>query len=464
MSDLPRRALSRSVRLAGLPVGMAGRAALGAGRRLAGQPAEQVLMEWQARTAEQLFTVLGELKGGAMKVGQALSVLEPALPADLVGPYRATLTRLQEAAPPMPTSTVHRLLARDLGADWRASFRDFDDRPAAAASIGQVHRATWSDGTPVAVKVQYPGAGEALLGDFRRLGRLARMTTWWVPGLDLVPLLAEFEARLADELDYGLEAQRQRRFAAAFEDDEAVCVPAVIAQQGQVLVSQWVDGRPLAQVVASGSAADRDHAADRYLEFLFAGPQLARLLHADPHPGNFRVLPDGRLGVLDFGAVGDLPGGMPLAMGQALRYAVEGDAQGVLTVLRDEGFVRPGATVDANLLLGFLTPFTDPLRADWFTFDRDWLGQQAARLRDPRQEDFGLGLQLNLPPEYLLIHRVWAGGLGVLCQIGGTVRAAEIAYSWLPSLDPLWEERVAADAAAGAGLGDDAEWGDDMRT
>ncbi len=160
VSDLPRRAFTRTAKLATLPVGLAGRTALGLGKRIGGRPAELVAAEIQQRTAEQIFRVLGELKGGAMKLGQALSIFEAALPPELAGPYRATLTRLQESAPPLPARTVHRVLAEDLGPDWRDQFIEFDDKPAAAASIGQVHRAVWLDGRQVAVKIQYPGAGK----------------------------------------------------------------------------------------------------------------------------------------------------------------------------------------------------------------------------------------------------------------------------------------------------------------
>src|SRR5450755_5026614 len=168
MNDLPRHAVTRTAKLATLPAGLAGRTALGAGKRLSGRPAELVAQEIQQRTAEQIFRVLGELKGGAMKLGQALSVFEAALPPEIAGPYRATLARLQESAPPLPASTVHKVLAEDLGPDWRAQFADFDDQPAAAASIGQVHRAIWNDGRAVAVKIQYPGAGKALNNEDRK--------------------------------------------------------------------------------------------------------------------------------------------------------------------------------------------------------------------------------------------------------------------------------------------------------
>ncbi len=228
MADLPRRAVTRTARLATLPLGFAGRTAIGFGKRVGGRPAEAVAAEVQARTAEQMFKVLGELKGGAMKFGQALSVFEAALPEELAGPYRATLTKLQDAAPPMPASTVHKVLAEDLGPRWRSRFKEFDDFPAAAASIGQVHRAVYRDGRDVAVKVQYPGAGPALISDLNQVARVARVAAGWVPGLDIKPIMAELKARVTEELDYDLEAKAQAAFAKAFAGDEHFAVPAVV--------------------------------------------------------------------------------------------------------------------------------------------------------------------------------------------------------------------------------------------
>src|ERR1700693_1879547 len=152
VSDVPRTTVGRAAKLARLPIGLAGRAALGVGKRIGGRPAEMVAEEIQRRTADQIFRVLGELKGGAMKLGQALSIFEAALPPEIAGPYRATLTRLQESAPPLPARTVHQVLARELGSDWRSRFVSFSDVPAAAASIGQVHQAVWQDGQRVAGK------------------------------------------------------------------------------------------------------------------------------------------------------------------------------------------------------------------------------------------------------------------------------------------------------------------------
>src|SRR5690606_21922802 len=217
----------------------------------------------QQRTAEHLFRVLGQLKGGAMKFGQALSVFEAAMPEELAGPYRQALTRLQEAAPPMPAATVHRVLAEQLGDDWRAKFEEFDDEPAAAASIGQVHRAVWRTPQgcrPVAVKVQYPGAGEALLSAINQLSRLSGLFAVGHPGLDAKRLLGELRERLAEELDHELEAEAQRTFAEAYAGDEEIYVPSVVAAAPQVLVTDWVDGTPLAKLIRDGEPEQRNRA------------------------------------------------------------------------------------------------------------------------------------------------------------------------------------------------------------
>jgi predicted unusual protein kinase regulating ubiquinone biosynthesis (AarF/ABC1/UbiB family) len=450
VTDIPRRAVTRTAKLATLPLGVAGRATWGLGRRLGGRPAELVAAELQQRTAEQLFRVLGELKGGAMKFGQALSVFEAALPEEVAAPYRAALTRLQEAAPPMPAASVHRALAGAFGAQWRTRFTSFEDRPAAAASIGQVHRAVWCDGRPVAVKVQYPGAGAALLGDLAQLSRFARLFQVLSPGLDVKPLLAELRARVAEELDYGLEAASQRAFAEAYRDDPDILVPDVVAHADTVLVTEWVDGTPLSAVITAGTPAQRDRAGLLLVRFLQSCPGRVGLLHADPHPGNFRLLEDDRLAVIDFGAVNRLPEGLPEPIGRLARLALAGEADEVLAGLRAEGFVRPGVEVDAPAVLDYLRPLLDPVATPTFTFSRAWLRTQAARLADPRSPAGALGRQLNLPPSYLLIHRVTLGATGVICQLGSTGRFRAEMQAWQPGFATPGSKAARHAAAANA--------------
>ncbi|MFJ6083673.1 ABC1 kinase family protein [Streptomyces sp. NPDC092369] len=452
MSDLPRKAVTRTAKLAALPLGFAGRATWGLGKRIVGESAELVGRELQQRTADQLFKVLGELKGGAMKFGQALSVFESALPEEVAGPYRAALTKLQEAAPPMPTRTVHAVLEERLGKDWRELFLEFEEKPSAAASIGQVHHGVWHDGREVAVKVQYPGAGEALLSDLNQLSRFARLLGPLIPGMDIKPLIAELKDRVSEELDYGLEAQAQEAHAEEFLDDPDVVVPGVVHQCEQVLVTEWMEGIPLSEIISEGTPEQRDRAGQLLARFLFSGPARTGLLHADPHPGNFRLLPGGpageddwRLGVLDFGTVDRLPGGLPTTIGDSLRMTLDGDAEAVYELLRAEGFVKDSIELDPSAVLDYLVPIIEPARVDEFTFTRGWMRSQAARVADPRSPAHQLGKQLNLPPAYLLIHRVTLSTIGVLCQLGATVRMRDELEEWLPGF--VLEEEDVVDVA-----------------
>ena len=445
MTELPRKAAARTARLAALPLGYAGRQAMGLGKRLGGKPAEAVLSDVQQRTAEQLFRTLGELKGGAMKFGQALSVLEAALPEEVAAPYREHLTALQDSAPPMPTATVRQQLALHLGADWAERLVWLDGAPTAAASIGQVHRGRWLDHTAgggerdVAVKVQYPGAGDALMGDLRQIARVARGIAPVFPGIDIKPLVAELQARAADELDYTLEAEAQAAYAEAFAGDPHIVVPPVVAVGGEVLVTEWLESpHSLAHIIREGTQEERDHYGELFVRFLFEGPHRTGMLHADPHPGNFRILPGpngepGRLGVLDFGAVARLPDGrLPEAMGRLMRNALDGDDEALVATLRREGFIKDRITVDPALVLDYLSPFVEPAGQETFTFTREWMREQFERLNDPRAETFTLTTRLNLPTSYLLIHRTWLGGIGLLSQLGATAPFRAILEESMP--------------------------------
>lgn len=433
MSDIPRRTAARTAKLASLPLGVAGRAAAGWGRRLAGGNSDEISAQMMARSAEQLFAVLGELKGGAMKFGQALSVFEAAVPDDLAGPFRESLTKLQHAAPPMPTRDVHRMLAEQFGRRWPERFREFDDTPAAAASIGQVHRAVWKDGREVAVKIQYPGAEEALRSDLRQLARMSRLLQPLVPGQDVKPLVAELRERMEEELDYRDEAANQRVFAEVFDGDPLIAVPRVVASAPRAMVSEWISGRKLSAVIAAGTVDERNQAGGLLAEFHYCAPVRAGLLHADPHPGNFQLLPDGRLLVLDYGAVARVPAGLPRPLSVITRLALEDRPDDLIAHLRHEGFLLPGATVSGADLVSYLAPFTEPLRTESFHFTRRWLQGQAERVGDLRSSGFDVGRRLNLPPQYLLVHRVSMGTLAVLCQLDSRVALRDIVSRWNPA-------------------------------
>lgn len=436
VAEIPKKTSTRSAKLASIPLSVAGRGALGIGRQLIGQSPEFAFADLQEKTAEQVFKVLGELKGGAMKFGQALSVFEAALPEEIAKPYRETLTKLQESAPPLPARVVHKVLAKELGEDWRDHFAEFDDVPAASASIGQVHRGIWKDGRAVAVKVQYPGAAEALVSDLNQIQRFSKIFGLFMPGLEMKPLLEELRARIIEEVDYRFEAQAQEACWNAYENDPDIAIPKVVMVSDRVLVSEWLEGTPLARIIADGSQAERNNAGIKLARFHFTAPMRAGLLHADPHPGNFRVLKDGRLGVLDFGACNRLPNGFPEPFKRLLRNALEGDAIALYNGFKEDGFILPDVDVDPQLVLDYLLPLVEPLRTSHFTYTREWLRDQSARVGDPRNPTAKIGFQLNLPAEYMLIHRVTLGTTGIFCQLRAEGNFRDEALSWFPEITP----------------------------
>jgi len=424
--------LGRTLRLLSLPAGALVLAAEGRIRTLAGADRERVRTELRARNTERTRRVLGELKGGALKAGQLLSTVEALFPSDPSATWRETLTGLQQDNPALPFSDIEPVLVQELGPRWPSLFSSFDPVAAAAASIGQVHRAIWADGRPVAVKVQYPGMREALESDVRAVSVLSRAAALVARGLALPPLVAELRERLLEELDYLYEAAAQRRFALAYDADPRFVVPAVVQATPRVLVQQWLDGTPLARVAELGSQAERDRAAELYQLFLVSGPERAGLLHTDPHPGNFRITADGRLGVLDFGSTLRLPDGMPPTFGRLIAALLSGDEAAVLIRLREDGFLDPGRTLEVGKLIDYMAPFSEPARHERFTFSRDWLRGEFGRVNDPRNPDFGVALQLRMPSEHLFTHRVWLGMVGVLCQLEATVPVRAVLDRWLP--------------------------------
>ncbi|MBL1074213.1 AarF/ABC1/UbiB kinase family protein [Nocardia sp. 2] len=429
----PARTLVRNAKLAALPVAFAGRQMAGAGKRALGRPAAEIDREIQLRTAQHIFEVLGELKGCAAKLGQVLAVYELALPPDLAEPYRIALSRLQNAMPPMLPGTVHQVLTGAFGTNWRHHFREFDDRRHASATIGQVHRAVWHDGRPVAVKVMYPGARAAVLSDLEQLRRIAPLASVFMPCSDARALVDELARAVRAELDYAAEAHNQHAYAIAYADDPDFRVPRVLAQHGDVIVSEWLDGIPLTRVITSGAEIERDRVGLLALRFVWGSPTRTGTLYGDPHPGNFLVQPDGRLGVVDFGACLPWP---PPHFGPMLYDGADallnGDREDFDAAVRRYGFVGRDRTFDVDALMAVIDPYLEILRHDIYRVDSAWLRRMVLMSVNPSLNN--VGRQLTMPDGYVPIWRSLIGLVGMCAQLGVTGPIRDEILRWSPEL------------------------------
>ena len=366
-------------------------------------------------------------------------------------------------------------------AGWADRLVAFQDIPAAAASIGQVHRGQWRTGggqvVEVAVKVQYPGVGQALRSDLRQARLLARVTAR-LTRLNVSGLADELAGRIVEELDYVREGRVQTEVAAAFTHRlpkelaaaraagaheppgrTSVMVPAVYAATPRVLITRWLDGAPLSALLDGRGdllpegwrELDRSAAADRAARLLghaiYAPAACTGWMHADLHPGNFLLLPGGRLGMLDFGAVAATPGGIPAPFGQLAAAVLAGDGPASIRLARQVGALAPDAQVDPELIVDLLHPIAATAATDSFTYSRPWLRGLMAHLTDPR---FAAALRnLTPPPEYALVWRATLSAAGLFAQLGATVptRGLHLAYS--PGFRGSLPGLATADAPAG---------------
>jgi predicted unusual protein kinase regulating ubiquinone biosynthesis (AarF/ABC1/UbiB family) len=432
VADIKRGRAARNAKLASLPVGFAGRAALGFGKRLTGSSRDEVNAELMEKAANQLFTVLGELKGGAMKVGQALSVMEAAVPEQFGEPYREALTKLQKDAPPLPAEKVHRVLNAQLGTKWRQRFQSFDDAPIASASIGQVHKAVWADGRVVAVKIQYPGADEALRADLKTMKRMVSVFKQLSPGADVQGVVDELIERTEMELDYRLEADNQRAFAKAYRDHPHFVVPAIVASAPKVVVAEWMEGIPMAKIIREGTAEQRDLMGTRLFELTYDAPRRLEMMHGDAHPGNFMLLPEGKMGVLDFGAVAPLPGGIPVELGRVVRYSLEKDYDNLLPTMERLGFIQQGEQVSTRELDDMLRQYVEPLEVEVFHYTRKWLQKMAARNMDLSVDQIKTARQMDIPAKLAIPMRVIASNVAISCQLDAHIPTKALATELIP--------------------------------
>jgi predicted unusual protein kinase regulating ubiquinone biosynthesis (AarF/ABC1/UbiB family) len=432
VADIKRGSAARNAKLASIPVGFAGRAALGFGKRLTGKSKDEVTAELMEKAANQLFTVLGELKGGAMKVGQALSVMEAAIPDEFGEPYREALTKLQKDAPPLPAGKVHRVLDAQLGTKWRQRFADFNDTPVASASIGQVHKAVWSDGREVAVKIQYPGADEALRADLKTMQRMVGVVKQLAPGADVQGVVDELISRTEMELDYRLEADNQRAFAKAYQTDPHFVVPHVVASAPKVVIQEWIDGVPMSEIIRNGTVEQRDLMGTRLAELTFDAPRRLEMMHGDAHPGNFMLLADGRMGVIDFGAVAPLPGGFPIELGMTIRLAREKQYDLLLPTMEKAGFIQKGQQVSVRDIDEMLRQYVEPIEVEVFHYTRKWLQRMTTVPMDRSVSQIKTARRLDLPAKLAIPLRVIASVGAILCQLGAHVPMKALSEELIP--------------------------------
>jgi predicted unusual protein kinase regulating ubiquinone biosynthesis (AarF/ABC1/UbiB family) len=420
--------------LASLPVGIAGRAALGFGKRLTGSSKDEVNAEMVEKAANQLFKVLGELKGGAMKVGQALSVMEAAVPEQFGEPYREALTKLQKDAPPLPADRVHRVLDSQLGTKWRDRFSSFDDEPVASASIGQVHKGVWSDGREVAVKIQYPGADEALRADLKTMKRMVSVFKQLAPGADIQGVVDELIERTEMELDYRLEAENQRAFAKAYKDDPHFVVPAIVASAPKVVIAEWMEGIPLSKIIREGTVEQRDLMGTRLFELTYDAPRRLEMMHGDAHPGNFMLLPDDKMGVIDFGAVAPLPGGIPIELGLMVRYALEKDYDKLLPTMEKVGFLQKGEQIPPREIDDMLRQYVEPIQVEVFHYTRKWLQKMTAMNMRPERAagQIRAARQMDIPAKLAIPMRVIASNVAISCQLDAHIPTRALAAELIP--------------------------------
>ena len=375
-------------------------------------------------TIDSLVDQLAVMRGAAMKAGQVLSTIEfPGLDPDQSEYLQQRLASLRDNVPAVDWKQIRGVLEGEWGQAPEQVLAEIDPAPAAAASIGQVHRGRTHDGAEVAVKVQYPGIGEAVVSDMRNLRMLSPVLRRLMPGLEIKDVLAELAERVTEECDYELEAASHRRIARHWRHHPFVRVPAVDTQlsRRRVLVSEWVDGIGFNEVAEQPDAV-RDRYAETLYRFYYATAGELDVALGDPHPGNYLLCEDGRVAFFDFGMVRELPRGYLRREGQVLAAIRDSDAGGLVHAMRELGYL-PGLSAewDAEVIL-------DGMRqAGWWFLESGprrlapedlWRGGEAFR-EDGGRQAYEQMRRMTLPVEALLLRRME----GLLFQIASTVRA-----------------------------------------
>src|SRR5436190_11587381 len=414
-----------------------------AGARYAGTRARNVVRSDEAgaaaldqrhlEAAERMVDALGQLKGAAMKIGQLASFIDTDfLPPEYRELYQDKLSQLRSEAPSMPWKQVREVLEEEWEEPVEELFEDFEEEAAAAASIGQVHRAMLPDGRRVAVKIQYPGVAKALRADMQNAGVIMRMAKAIAPGLDAKAAAAELKERVLEELDYEYEAQNQRAFARAYRGHPFIYVPDVITRlsRTRVLVTEWVDGMGFEEVRALPQE-EKDRFGEIVFRFCFGSIYHLQHFNADAHPGNYLLLPDGKVAFLDFGMTKQLDKEQIELEIAAIEAVLDGDPERLRTGLHDLGFLNNPKRVDAERLMEHVKAVGGwYMQDEELTIDSELVMRAISAVTDPRSEFFDLMRRENLPANELMGRRMESGLLAVLGQLQSTRNCLRIWRAW----------------------------------
>ena len=396
-----------------------------------------------AETAARMAATLGQMKGVAMKLGQVASFIDTDhLPEEARPAWQKELAALRTSAPPMPWSEVEGVLAAEFGGeDLGRLFADIEPEAFAAASIGQVHRAELPDGRTVAIKVQYPGMADAVEADLRNTGLVVRLAKALAPGLDAKAIAKELRERITEELDYELEAQSQAVFARAYRGHPFIHVPEVVSalSRRRVLVSDYVEGIGFEEVEALGPE-ERSRFGEIVFRGSFGSIYHLRRFNADPHPGNYLLMADGRVAFLDFGMTKELSVERIRLEQQAIDAASRDNAEELAEALGKLGFLREGRRIEAQRLM-------DHVRAvgGWYMDDREieitteMVVRIVESIHDPRSEFYGLMRRESVPADELMGRRMELGVVAVLGRLRAKRNWHRIAREWVYADDPSTE-------------------------
>ena len=392
------------------------------------------------KNAQALVKVFAGMRGAAMKVGQTLSAVDLGLVPEEIRPeFQAILAQLQHDAEPVSFKAIRGVVEEDLGEKLPAVFADFGEEPIAAASIGQVHRATLKDGRDVAVKVQYPGIAEAIHADLQNLRLGLKLLSSIAPGIDTGAIAGEIRERIRDELDYELEASNHRAMARAYRGHPFVVVPDVATAlcTERVLVSDFVDGARFTDVVPTLDQAERDRTGEILVRFYINGPLRHRLLNGDPHPGNALFLPDGRVAFLDFGFFKHLSNADVEQMVATTQATYHDDAQRLLDVVAALGSLPPDPQLADPFLESYQAIFGWLLVDHPTTVDASSTAEMMRRYNQLRDAEGFDGL--TLPAEHFVLMRAVFLLLGLLGQLGAHATWLDVAREWLFGTEPVTE-------------------------